>query len=127
MLLEVVHCIQPCSDTEVFKLPSLPLKSPTDMQSTSCPRLGGMESQREHLLAGIWHLATHSPEILEAIPDGVDVGHSHKHNLTVRVVLCRQEKTATQDKSSPSGQSFPDRTDTPGWQHRTQIALSPLK
>lgn len=52
----------------------------------------GTEYLREHLLAGIWHLATHSPEVLEAIPDGVDVGHSHKQDLTVRIVFCRQER-----------------------------------
>lgn len=81
----------------------------------------GMGYLREHLLAGIWHLATHSPEVLEAIPDGVDVGHSHKQDLTVRIVFCRQEErgvyrhapeTATQDKNNPSGQeSFPGRTE----------------
>lgn len=47
----------------------------------------------EHLLAGIWHLAAHSPEVLEAIADSMDVGHSHEHDLTIGVVLCRQEKS----------------------------------
>lgn len=83
--------------------------------------MAAMDSQREHLLAGIWHLATHSPEVLEAVPDGMDVGHSHKHDLTVRIVFCRREErgaynhvleTATHDKNNPSGQeSFPGRTE----------------
>lgn len=51
-----------------------------------------MGCQGEHLLAGIWHLATHGPEVLEAIPDGMDVGHSHKHDLTVGIVFCRAER-----------------------------------
>lgn len=52
---------------------------------------GGWNQSREHLLAGVWHLATHSTEVLEAVPDGMDVGHSHEHDLTVGVVLCRRE------------------------------------
>lgn len=48
-----------------------------------------MGAGRDHLLAGIRHLATHSPEVLEAVPDGMDVGHSHEHDLTVGVVFCR--------------------------------------
>lgn len=53
---------------------------------------GGQNQNREHVLAGVWHLATHGTQILEAVPDGMDVGHSHEHNLTVGVVLCRHER-----------------------------------
>lgn len=52
-------------------------------------REDGTGAGRDHLLAGIRHLATHSPEVLEAVPDGMDVGHSHEHDLTVGVVFCR--------------------------------------
>lgn len=71
----------------------------------------GWNQSREHLLAGVWHLATHSTEVLEAVPDGMDVGHSHEHDLTVGVVLCRHERgewsimgypgNSMQDKGSP--------------------------
>lgn len=53
---------------------------------------GGWNQNREHLLAGIGHLATHSAEVLEAVPDGMDVGHSHEHDLTVGVVLCTHKR-----------------------------------
>lgn len=75
---------------------------------------GGWNRSWAHLLAGIWHLATHSTEILEAVPDGVDVGHSHEHDLTVGVVLCTHVRkaeckdileTGRQNRSGPSGQS----------------------
>lgn len=78
-----------------------------------------MEPEMEHLLAGIRHLAAHSPEVLEAIPDGMDVGHSHEHNLTVGVVLCRCKRgewslracPGNRDKSGPSWHSFPGRAE----------------
>lgn len=86
-----------------------------------------MESQREHLLAGIRHLATHSPKVLEAVPDGMDVGHSHKHDLTVRVVLCRQERKAEHTNLSwkqllktravPVHRAPLAGQNTPEWQH----------
>lgn len=40
-----------------------------------------------HLLSWIWDLTADCPQSLEAVPDGVDVGHSHKHDLTVGIVL----------------------------------------
>lgn len=55
---------------------------------------GGWNQNREHLLAGIGHLATHSAEGLEAVPDGMDVGHSHEHDLTAGVVLCIHKRRA---------------------------------
>ena len=73
---------------------------------------GGQNRSWAHLLAGIRHLATHSTEVLEAVPDGVDVGHSHEHDLTVGVVLCTHTRkvqredileTGLQDRSGPSG------------------------
>lgn len=119
MFLDVVHYTQLCSDTEVLSLPISP-SNPLWMCSTA---VEGMEYQREHLLAGIWHLATHSPEVLEAIPDGMDVGHSHKHNLTVRIVFCRQERKGEHTNMS---QKQPLRTRTTPvdkrafpWQNRT--------
>lgn len=75
----------------------------------------GWNRSREYLLAGVWHLATHSAEVLEAVPYGMDVGHSHEHDLTVGVVLCRCERgdwsimacpgNSVQDKGSPMGKT----------------------
>lgn len=122
MFLEVVHCTQPRSDTEVYitsNFPSSPQIS-KDMQCWPGHETGRvMESRREHLLAGIWHLTTHGPEVLEAVPDGMDVGHSHKHDLTVRIVLCRPERKVEHAnlswkqplKSSSHAQSSPGRTE----------------
>lgn len=81
----VVHCVQACSDFPA------PHQVPPNVQYW-LRGPGRDEYQRKHLLAGVWHLATHSPEILEAVSDGMDVGHSHKHHFTVRIVLCRQER-----------------------------------
>lgn len=39
------------------------------------------------LLSWIGDLTADSPQSLEAVPDGVDVCHSHEHDLTVGVVL----------------------------------------
>lgn len=39
------------------------------------------------LLSRIWDLTADSPQSLEAVADGMDVGHSHKHYFTVGVVL----------------------------------------
>lgn len=61
----------------------------------------GRSWNREHLLARVWHLATHGAEILEAVPDGMDVGHSHEHDLTVGVVLCRYERGKWSLRASP--------------------------
>lgn len=43
--------------------------------------------KRIDLLSRIRDLTADSPQSLEAVPYGVDVGHSHEHHLTVRVVL----------------------------------------
>lgn len=39
------------------------------------------------LLSRIWDLTADGPESLEAVSDGMDVGHTHEHYLTVGVVL----------------------------------------
>lgn len=72
-----------------------------------------MESEQGHLLAGVWHLATHSAEVLEAVPDGMDVGHSHEHDLTVGVVLCRRERGEWSIMACP-GNSMQDKGGTMG-------------
>ena len=61
---------------------------------------GEWNQNREHLLAGIGHLATHSAEVLEAVPDGVDVGHSHEYDLTVGVVLCTHKRRVERKSTS---------------------------
>lgn len=38
-------------------------------------------------LSWIGDLTADGPQSLEAVPDGVDVCHSHKHHLAVGVVL----------------------------------------
>lgn len=43
--------------------------------------------EKSHSLAGVWHLTADSTQILEAVPDGVDVGHAHEHNFTVGIIL----------------------------------------
>lgn len=45
----------------------------------------------ENLLGWIRHLGAKETQRLEALADGVDVGHSHKHHLTVGIVFCRRE------------------------------------
>lgn len=45
----------------------------------------------ENLLGWIGHLGAKKTQRLEALADGVDVGHSHKHHLTVGIVFCRRE------------------------------------
>lgn len=40
-----------------------------------------------NLLSWIRDLTADSPQSLEAVADGVDVSHSHEHDLTVGVVL----------------------------------------
>lgn len=45
----------------------------------------------ENLLRWIGHLSAKETQRLEALADGVDVGHSHKHHLTVWIVFCRWE------------------------------------
>lgn len=52
----------------------------------------GRAAQREKvkridLLSWIRDLTADGPQSLEAVPDGVDVGHSHEHHLAVGVVL----------------------------------------
>lgn len=76
----------PCASTD----PQFPVQSSKYRKYYRKDETGGT---MEHLLAGIWHLAAHSPEVLEAIADSMDVGHSHEHDLTIGVVLCRQEKS----------------------------------
>lgn len=49
--------------------------------------------RRINLLSWIWDLAADGPQGLEAVADGVDVGHAHEHHLTVGVVLCAQRHT----------------------------------
>lgn len=44
--------------------------------------------RRIDLLSWIRDLAADGPQGLEAVTDGVDVGHAHEHHLTVGVVLC---------------------------------------
>lgn len=46
--------------------------------------------KRIDLLSWIGDLTADGPQSLEAVADGVDVGHSHKHHLTVGVVLYTQ-------------------------------------
>lgn len=46
----------------------------------------------ENLLSWIGHLSAKESQRLEALADGVDVGHSHKHHLTVGIVFCRCER-----------------------------------
>lgn len=46
--------------------------------------------KRIDLLSWIGNLTADGPQSLEAVADGVDVGHSHKHHLTVGVVLYTQ-------------------------------------
>lgn len=45
----------------------------------------------EDLLGWIRHLSAKESQRLEALADGVDVGHSHKHHLTVGVVFCSSQ------------------------------------
>lgn len=49
--------------------------------------------RRINLLSWIWDLAADGPQGLEAVADGVDVGHAHEHHLTVGVVLCARRHT----------------------------------
>lgn len=46
----------------------------------------------EDLLGWIRHLCAEEAQRLETLADGMDVGHTHKHHLTVRVVLYRGEQ-----------------------------------
>lgn len=46
----------------------------------------------EDLLGWIGHLGAEEAQRLETLADGMDVGHTHKHHLTVRVVLYRGEQ-----------------------------------
>ncbi len=50
-----------------------------------------------YLLGWIWHLSAEETQRLETLADGVDVGHAHKHHLTVGIVLWkrRTQKTKT--------------------------------
>lgn len=58
---------------------------------TNEPRAARREKvKRIDLLSWIGDLTADSPQSLEAVADGVDVGHSHKHHLTVGVVLYTQ-------------------------------------
>lgn len=55
---------------------------------------GGREKVRRiNLLSWIRDLAADGPQGLEAVADGVDVGHAHEHHLTVGVVLCARRHT----------------------------------
>lgn len=55
---------------------------------------GGREKVRWiNLLSRIRDLAADGPQGLEAVADGVDVGHAHEHHLTVGVVLCARRHT----------------------------------
>lgn len=57
-------------------------------------RGGGREKVRWiNLLSRIRDLAADGPQGLEAVADGVDVGHAHEHHLTVGVVLCARRHT----------------------------------
>lgn len=40
-----------------------------------------------NLLARIWHLTADCPQVLEAITDGMNVSHTHKHHFTVRIIF----------------------------------------
>ena len=51
---------------------------------------GGIE---RNLLGWIRHLSTEETQRLETLADRVDVGHSHKHHLTVGIVFCNRRKT----------------------------------
>lgn len=71
--------------------PRLHLKAPsvTAAAGAAAASAGGrLETEAEHLLGWIRHLRAQESQRLEALADGVDVGHSHKHHLTVGVVFC---------------------------------------
>ena len=46
-------------------------------------------------LGWVRHLGTERTQALEALPDGVDVGHAHEHHLTVGVILYSQTHMTT--------------------------------
>lgn len=54
---------------------------------------GREKVRRIDLLSWIRDLAADGPQGLEAVADGVDVGHAHEHHLTVGVVLCARRYT----------------------------------
>lgn len=53
----------------------------------------GEKVRRINLLSWIRDLAADGPQGLEAVADGVNVGHAHEHHLTVGVVLWTQKHT----------------------------------
>lgn len=48
---------------------------------------------KKTLLGWIRHLSAEETQRLETLADGVDVGHAHKHHLTVGIVLWNRRKT----------------------------------
>lgn len=42
---------------------------------------------KRNLLGRIRHLSAEETQRLEALADGVDVGHAHEHNFTVGIVV----------------------------------------
>lgn len=43
-----------------------------------------------HLLSWIWHLCAEQTQGLKALPDRMNVCHSHEHYFTVWIILCRE-------------------------------------
>lgn len=54
----------------------------------------------EHSLDRIRDLSAESPQTLEALPDGVDVGHAHEHHLTVGIILYRKHRGCLRERSA---------------------------
>lgn len=63
------------------------LLAPEDLKAEALVR----DVAGENLLGWIRHLGAKETQRLETLADGVDVGHSHKHHLTVGIVFCRRE------------------------------------
>lgn len=88
-----------------------------------------------NLLGWIRHLSAKESQRLEALADGVDVGHSHKHHLTVGVVFCSSEegkqwfKQNYQEVKTSCFQIIAGRTNTDviRWTHNIYLLCSACK
>lgn len=56
-----------------------------------------LEAQK-NLLGWVRHLSAEETQRLETLADGVDVGHAHKHHLTVGIVLWNRRNTMVKKK-----------------------------
>ena len=56
------------------------------------------KKKMKNLLGWIRHLSAEETQGLETLADGVDVGHAHKHHLTVGIVLWSRRKTVVKKK-----------------------------